>query len=94
LQLLRTLDAERERLASVGGTSAALEQADRVRVDAEQATAQAIHARLADVSASLRDLLEQAGAAVASAFTFGLSRCDRVVAAVMAQIGNQGLTQE
>jgi hypothetical protein len=60
LRLLRTLDAERARLAPVGGTSAALEQADRVRVDAEQVTAQAIHARLADVSASLRDLLEQA----------------------------------
>ena len=48
------------RLASVTGTSVALEQADRVKVDAEQATAQAIHARLADASASLRDLLEQA----------------------------------
>ena len=33
---------------------------DRVRIDAEQATAQAIHARLADVSASLENLLEQA----------------------------------
>ena len=60
LQLLRTLEAERGRLASVTGTSVALEQADRVKVDAEQATAQAIHARLVDASASLRDLLEQA----------------------------------
>jgi len=60
LQLLRTLEAERGRLASVTGTSVALEQADLVKVDAEQATAQAIHARLADASASLRDLLEQA----------------------------------
>ena len=60
LQLLRTLEAERGRLASVTGTSVALEQADRVKVDAEQATSQAIHARLADASASLRDLLEQA----------------------------------
>src|SRR6185436_11215925 len=60
LQLLRALEAERGRLASVTGTSVALEQADRVKVDAEQATSQAIHARLADASASLRDLLEQA----------------------------------
>jgi len=60
LALLRTIDAERARLGSVNGTAAVVEQADRVRVDAEQATAQAIHARLADASASLRDLLEQA----------------------------------
>jgi len=60
LSLLRTLDAERSRLGAVNGTSGVLEQAERVRVDAEQATAQAIHARLADASASLGDLLEQA----------------------------------
>jgi RNA polymerase sigma-70 factor (ECF subfamily) len=36
-----------------------------------------------------RDLLDQAGEAAASAFTFGLSRCDRVVAAVMATISAQ-----
>jgi hypothetical protein len=60
LRLLRTLDAEREKLTSAGSGGAALEQLERVRVEAEQATAQSIHARLADVSASLRDLLEQA----------------------------------
>ena len=60
LRLLRTLDAERALLTSVGAGGAALEQLDRVREEAEQATAQSIHARLADVSASLRDLLEQA----------------------------------
>ena len=60
LRLLQALDAERTRLLSVGPGSPALEQLDRVRAEAEQATAQAIHARLADVSASLRDLLEQA----------------------------------
>ncbi|HZW87858.1 MAG TPA: hypothetical protein VFF12_02160, partial [Myxococcaceae bacterium] len=43
-----------------GGGGAALEQLEHVRSEAEQATAQAIHARLSDVSASLRDLLEQA----------------------------------
>jgi len=54
-----------------------------------------VKTRLSRARAALqRDLLDQAGAAAASAFTFGLSRCDRVVAAVMAQIGNQGLTQE
>ena len=60
LRLLRTLDAERMQLVSVGGGGPALEQLDRVRAEAEQATAQSVHARLADVSASLRDLLEQA----------------------------------
>ncbi|HET6983779.1 MAG TPA: hypothetical protein VFI53_16665, partial [Myxococcaceae bacterium] len=60
LRLLRALDAERATLTSAGGGSAALEQLDQVRSEAEQATAQAIHARLAEVSASLRDLLEQA----------------------------------
>lgn len=60
LRLLRTLDAERAQLTSAGAGGAALEQVERVRVDAEQATAQSIHARLAEVSASLRDLLEQA----------------------------------
>jgi len=59
LRLLRTLDGERARLSSVGGAGPAIEQLDRVRAEAEQATAQAIHERLADVSASLRDLLEQ-----------------------------------
>lgn len=60
LRLLRTLDAERTQLTSAGAGGPALEQLDRVRADAEQATAQSIQARLADVSASLRDLLEQA----------------------------------
>ena len=59
LRLLQTLDAERAQLVSAGG-GPALEQLDRVRGETEQAMAQAIHARLADVSASLRDLLEQA----------------------------------
>ena len=59
LRLLRALDGDRARLASTGG-STALERLEPVRVEAEQATAQAIHMRLADVSASLRDLLEQA----------------------------------
>jgi len=40
-----------------------------------------------------RDLLNQAGDAAASAFTFGLSRCDRVVAAVMAAIADPALPQ-
>jgi len=54
-----------------------------------------VKTRLSRARAALqRDLLDQAGAAAASAFTFGLSRCDRVVAAVMAQIGNQGPRQE
>ncbi|HEY1907320.1 MAG TPA: hypothetical protein VGG91_14840 [Myxococcaceae bacterium] len=60
LRLLRALDAERATLTSASGGGAALEQLDQVRSEAEQATAQAIHARLSDVSASLRDLLEQA----------------------------------
>jgi RNA polymerase sigma-70 factor, ECF subfamily len=34
-----------------------------------------------------RDLLDRTGAAAATAFTFGLARCDRVVAAVMTRIG-------
>lgn len=34
-----------------------------------------------------RDLLDRTGAAAVIAFTFGLARCDRVVAAVMARIG-------
>jgi len=34
-----------------------------------------------------RDLLDRTGAAAATAFTFGLARCDRVVDAVMARIG-------
>ncbi|MGZ6077788.1 MAG: hypothetical protein ACXWK6_08275 [Myxococcaceae bacterium] len=59
LRLLRALDSERARLGAAG-PGPALESLDRVRVEAEQATAQSIHARLADVSASLRDLLEQA----------------------------------
>jgi RNA polymerase sigma-70 factor (ECF subfamily) len=40
-----------------------------------------------------RDLRNQAGDAAASAFTFGLSRCDRVVAAVMAEIADRTLPQ-
>ncbi|HZJ53386.1 MAG TPA: hypothetical protein VFD38_04550 [Myxococcaceae bacterium] len=60
LRLLRTLDAERAHLLSAGPGGPAVEQLDRVRAEAEQATAQAIQARLADVSTSLRDLLEQA----------------------------------
>jgi hypothetical protein len=60
LRLLRTLDAERTKLTSTGTGGAALEQLDRVRTEAEQATAQSIHARLTEASASLRDLLEQA----------------------------------
>jgi RNA polymerase sigma-70 factor (ECF subfamily) len=39
-------------------------------------------------SALQRDLLDQAGEAATGAFTFGLSRCDRVVAAVIAQIAS------
>ena len=46
-----------------------------------------VKTRLSRARAALqRDLLDQAGEAAASAFTFGLSRCDRVVAGVMAQI--------
>jgi len=46
-----------------------------------------IKTRLSRARAALqRDLLDQAGEASASAFTFGLSRCDHVVAGVMAQI--------
>jgi RNA polymerase sigma-70 factor, ECF subfamily len=33
-----------------------------------------------------RDLLDRTGAASATAFTFGLARCDRVVAVVMARL--------
>jgi len=60
LRLLQTLEAERAQLTSAGPGGPALEQLDQVRTEAEQATAQSVHARLADVSASLRDLLEQA----------------------------------
>jgi len=50
-----------------------------------------VKTRLSRARAALqRDLLEQAGEASSRAFTFGLSRCDRVVAAVMAEIA--GLT--
>src|SRR5689334_11383548 len=46
-----------------------------------------VKTRLSRARAALqRDLLEQAGDAAAGAFTFGLSRCDRVVAAVMTEI--------
>lgn len=46
-----------------------------------------VKTRLSRARAALqRDLLDQAGAAAASAFTFGLARCDRVVAGVMEQI--------
>ena len=60
LRLLRALETDRARLASIGGGGPALEQLDRVKAEAEQATAQAIHGRLSDAAASLRDLLEQA----------------------------------
>ena len=51
-----------------------------------------VKTRLSRARAALqRDLLDQAGEAAASAFTFGLSRCDRVVAGVMAQIATQPL---
>jgi len=60
LRLLRTLEGERARLAEAGAQGPAVEQLERVRAEAEQATAQAIHARLSEVSASLGDLLEQA----------------------------------
>ena len=54
-----------------------------------------VKTRLSRARATLqRDLLDQAGDAAASAFTFGLSRCDRVVAAVMAQIANPGAPPE
>jgi RNA polymerase sigma-70 factor, ECF subfamily len=33
------------------------------------------------------DLLERAGAAAATAFTFGQARCDRIVATVLARLG-------
>ena len=59
LRLLHALEDERARLGAAGG-GPALEVLEAVRVEAEQATAQTLHARLADVSASLRDLLEQA----------------------------------
>ena len=38
-------------------------------------------------SALQRDLLDQADAAAATAFTFGQGRCDRVVASVLVRIG-------
>jgi hypothetical protein len=34
-------------------------------------------------------LLDRAGAAAATAFTFGQARCDRVVAAVLARISEE-----
>lgn len=50
-----------------------------------------VKTRLSRARAALqRDLLDQAGEASAGAFTFGLSRCDRVVVAVMAQIAANG----
>jgi RNA polymerase sigma-70 factor (ECF subfamily) len=53
-----------------------------------------VKTRLSRARAALqRDLLNQAGAAAASAFTFGLARCDRVVAAVMQQISAIGVRQ-
>jgi RNA polymerase sigma-70 factor (ECF subfamily) len=54
-----------------------------------------VKTRLSRARAALqRDLLDHAGAAAAaSAFTFGLNRCDRVVAAVITQIGDAGLQQ-
>ncbi len=46
-----------------------------------------VKTRLSRAKAKLRrDLLDRAGAGVASAFTFGQARCDRVVAAVFARI--------
>ena len=48
----------------------------------------AVKTRLSRAKASLRrDLIERAGAAAPAAFPFGQSRCDRVVAAVLARIG-------
>jgi RNA polymerase sigma-70 factor (ECF subfamily) len=47
-----------------------------------------VKTRLSRARAALRrDLFERAGLAAHNAFTFGHSRCDRVVAAVMARIG-------
>jgi RNA polymerase sigma-70 factor (ECF subfamily) len=47
-----------------------------------------VKTRLSRARAALRrDLFERAGLAAHNAFTFGRSRCDRVVAAVMARIG-------
>lgn len=34
-----------------------------------------------------RDLLDRTGAAAAAAFSFGQARCDRIVAVVLARIG-------
>lgn len=53
-----------------------------------------VKTRLSRARAALqRDLLDHAGAAAASAFTFGLARCDRVVAAVMARISTIDVRQ-
>jgi RNA polymerase sigma-70 factor, ECF subfamily len=48
----------------------------------------AVKTRLSRAKSALRrDLFERAGLAAPAAFTFGQSRCDRVVAAVMARLG-------
>jgi len=53
-----------------------------------------VKTRLSRARAALqRDLLDHAGAAAASAFRFGLARCDRVVAAVMARISTIDVRQ-
>ena len=53
-----------------------------------------VKTRLSRARAALqRDLLDHAGAATAGAFTFGLARCDRVVAGVMARISTIDLRQ-
>ena len=53
-----------------------------------------VKTRLVRARAALqRDLLDQAGTATSTAFTFGLIRCDRVVASVMARIGDAGPRQ-
>jgi RNA polymerase sigma-70 factor (ECF subfamily) len=51
-------------------------------------SADVVKTRLSRARAALRrELFERAGMAAASAFTFQRPRCDRIVAAVMAQIG-------
>ena len=61
LRLLRVLEDDRTRLASLGGDAGpALERLERLRAEAEQVEADAVHGRLEDVSSALRDLLEQA----------------------------------
>jgi RNA polymerase sigma-70 factor (ECF subfamily) len=53
-----------------------------------------VKTRLVRARAALqRDLLDKAGAATSTAFTFGLIRCDRVVASAMARIAEAGPPQ-